>query len=160
MTLTSATSAIVLAATPAMMSAAAVPHSANTWAVWKSQASFAVARHCGIAWVDGQLARIANLRENWDGYGADPVDHSQLQIMANLLAANLPHGAPAGSIVPGADGSLQAEWHLAHASFGLLVEEGEAVSTWYKARPEGQEVERSGFEATNLLQGALLHAMA
>lgn len=160
MTLTSATSAIVMMASPALISATAQAENAGTWSVWQSQSSFTVARACGNAWVDDQLSRIASLPQNWDGYGADPVDHAQLRIMSNLLAATLPQGAPAGSIVPGADGSLQAEWHLAHASFGLLVEEGEAVSTWFKARTDGSEIERTGYEATSLLQGALLHAMA
>lgn len=114
----------------------------------------------GTAWVDARLSKLASLQADWDGYGADPVDRDQLNILGALLKAHLPAGAPRGAIVPGADGSVQAEWHLAGSSFGLLVEEGRRVSSWVRPRNGGVETEVIGLEAPSLLQWAILDAMA
>ncbi len=112
-------------------------------------------RDCGVAWIDSQVKRISKLKRNWDGYDAPAITLGQLNLLTSVLSSILPAGAPSGSIVPGADGSLQAEWHLRHASYGLVVEEGQPISVWYHPRG-GAEIERTGIAAMSLLQYALL----
>jgi hypothetical protein len=113
----------------------------------------------GTGWADAQLRSLQMLQPNWDGYGADPIGISRLNVLARLLKNNLPDNAPVGSIVPGADGSVQAEWHLHAASFGLLVNETGAISTWYQPS-QGAEIERSGPAAMELLKAAVLSTLA
>jgi hypothetical protein len=117
-------------------------------------------RPCGVSWIDSQIQRISKLKRNWDGYDAAPVSLGQLNLLSRLLADSLPSGTTAGSIVPAADGSLQAEWHLRHASFGLVLEEGAPISVWYQPRHGGPEIERTGVKAIGLLQYAALQSMA
>jgi hypothetical protein len=113
-----------------------------------------------ISWIDAQAGRVANLGDNWDGYGADPVSLGTLGILTNFLREVLPAGAPEGSLVPGADGSIQAEWHLLSGSFGLLVEHDRNISAWMRQTGSGLDVEHSGLAALELLRSAALKAMA
>jgi hypothetical protein len=109
----------------------------------------------GLSWHRAQLNQIAELGENWDGYGAEPIEPKTIRRMGSLLDQFLPSHIRAGNIVPGADGSLQAEWHLVINSFGLLVGDDGVVSAWLRHRETGAEVERWGFEAFSLFQSAL-----
>lgn len=111
-----------------------------------------------VGWLDKQVRKVAVLETNWDGYGADRVDVTRLNQITKILANYLPEGAPAGSIFPGADGSIQAEWHTISSSFGLLVDDKGSVSAWLRL-PNLDEVEETGIAATELLRFASLRAM-
>ena len=107
------------------------------------------------AWVETQLRKLEALPINWDGYGADPIHPGVLRLMGASLEQMLPITALPGNVVPGADGSLQAEWHLERASFGLLVESDGTLSCW--VRPiNTPEIERFGLAARDLFQSAVL----
>jgi hypothetical protein len=67
-------------------------------------------------WLAAELAKIAALKPNWDGYGADPIAPETCEALRRALI-----DLPSACIVPGADGSLQAEWHTAEASIELCV---------------------------------------
>lgn len=54
-----------------------------------------------------QRDALTTLPKNWDGYGADPLP---AQIVDDLLADITVEGGVV-DLVPGADGSIQAEWH-------------------------------------------------
>lgn len=158
LTLASATSAALIVASPLAFSMPGVYDvSFGRFALSPDPAQQEVTT--GIAWIDTQMKRLRALPKNWDGYGAENVDSGRLSSLATLLKSYLPQDAPAGSIVPGADGSIQAEWHLRRISFGLLIEEGETVSAWLRPRSGGQEIEKHGYEALNLLQAAALSAL-
>ena len=116
-------------------------------------------RRTGLSWVDAQIERLSVLPANWDGYGAEPVRVDRLNTLATLLERHLPSNLEGGSIVPGADGSVQAEWHLRRSSFGLLIDDDGTQSVWVK-RGNEPEVERYGIEAPELLKWAALDAMA
>ena len=56
---------------------------------------------------------LSNLPENWDGYGAKPLDALVVKSLVDeLKLAMRGVGATAPDLIPGADGSVQAEWHL------------------------------------------------
>jgi len=87
---------------------------------------------CDSGWIGERLAHVRGLRENWDGYGAPPITWQVIRKMSECLSRFDPVGIykPA-SLVPGADGSLQAEWHLRDFSIEFRVDPDEAISlTW------------------------------
>ena len=47
----------------------------------------------------------------WDGYDGKPVSFQCASFAAAVLAKLFQNGVPAPNLVPGADGSLQIEWH-------------------------------------------------
>lgn len=104
------------------------------------------------SWVDAHAAAIRALTPNWDGYGADPIKPSTLDQILQYLKLALPEGGKVGALVPGADGSVQAEWHLKALSIGLLVEEGGAVSCWVRQAGSSDEVEATGLQAVELFR--------
>ncbi len=111
-----------------------------------------------IVWLDAQLTALAALPNDWDGYGAAQIEIMRLNQIGAILSQHLPVRMSAGSIVPGADGSIQGEWHTLTGSFGLIVDDFGRVSAWM--RPTGgDETEAEGLNATNLLRYAALASM-
>lgn len=86
------------------------------------------------------------LKPNWDGYGALPLDADVFEMMTGFLLLTLPAGFPDPDLIPGGDGSLAAEWHLADAEFTLNLSPREHA--WYAWRgSRGGAEERDWFEA-------------
>ena len=112
-----------------------------------------------LPWVNAGARQLCLLSDDWDGYGASAVSIDRLNMLTRYLDSIVPETAPAGSIVPGADGSIQAEWHLRSGSFGLLLEEGADVSAWMRPAGSDREIERTGLAALDLLRAAIFHAM-
>lgn len=113
----------------------------------------------GRDWVETSLSNIGALEHDWDGYGAEPISTATAGIIQSLLKQLLPKNAPIGSIVPGADGSLQAEWHLRRVEFGLLVEANGHLSAWVFPRG-GAEVERKGLAGLELFRAVAQFELA
>jgi hypothetical protein len=105
-------------------------------------------------WIGLQTSKIRALSPNWDGYGADPIAPATIEKIEGLLKYLVPSRARPGTLVPAADGSVQAEWHTRAVSFGLLVEEGGLTSCWIRLTGSDQEVERHGFDAQELFKAA------
>ena len=103
----------------------------------------------GVDWIRFAMLSIRSLRTNWDGYGAAPISEGTIEQLEKILRHDLPEQMQPGSIVPGADGSLQAEWHLETTEMGIVVESDGSISSWVKARG-GPEVERVGLQAREL----------
>ncbi|HEX2764008.1 MAG TPA: hypothetical protein VHM92_09255 [Allosphingosinicella sp.] len=111
-------------------------------------------------WMRRALEAVEALDHDWDGYGADPISSSVIAQMRNVLENLLPTYAAVGSIVPGADGSLQAEWHLDDVELGLVVERDGDLSSWVR-RPHGDlEIERSGIDGWDLFRSVAQTALA
>lgn len=106
-------------------------------------------------WIASAMDHIRSLQADWDGYGADPISAMVISQMQGLLADYLPKDSAVGSIVPGADGSLQAEWHFEAVAIGFLVEANSRISCWIRHHGH-EEVERFGLDAGELLRGAAL----
>jgi hypothetical protein len=84
---------------------------------------------------------VVSLMPGWDGYQGRPVSFSVAVFAANLLEAIYVETLDAPSIVPGADGSLQIEWHM----FGFDIEvdilaPNNVVATRYRHADSTEEV--------------------
>jgi len=110
-------------------------------------------------WITSQTNALRQLEPNWDGYDAEPLNPSIILRMETLLGDLLPHEVISGSIVPGADGSLQAEWHFDRASFGLLLEECGRLSCWVRPH-EQKEIEEFELAARDLFTSAVITYLA
>lgn len=63
--------------------------------------------------LETQRATLKGLAANWDGYGAEPLSTEAIDgFVDELRAALLNYVGPLPDLIPGADGSLQVEWHL------------------------------------------------
>lgn len=58
-----------------------------------------------------RLSQLTALPVGWDGYMGRPVSFQCANFAANILVRLCRSNVPAPSLVPGADGSLQIEWH-------------------------------------------------
>jgi hypothetical protein len=61
--------------------------------------------------VETQIAKLLELPENWDSYGASRVRFDAVDEMLKVLRDVMGPTTPAPTMVPSADGHLQAEWH-------------------------------------------------
>ena len=61
--------------------------------------------------VESQIAKLLGLSDNWDSYGASTIRLDAVAAMLNVLRDVMGPTTPAPTIVPAADGHLQAEWH-------------------------------------------------
>ena len=55
---------------------------------------------------------LVSLPQGWDGYAGRPVSFDCVHFAAGLIETLCVDGVPAPQLVPGADGTLQFEWHV------------------------------------------------
>ena len=106
-------------------------------------------------WHASQLSSIAKLDHNWDGYDADPVSAEIINLMRLELTDNRLNVFGVGHVVPGADGSLQAEWDDDDLSFGLLIE-ADGTFVFWQQPSNGPEIARSGLAGRDLMMALAL----
>lgn len=95
-------------------------------------------------WREAVVARLNDLCRlpvGWNGYGAGPVEFGTALFALQMLECACPANAPAPSIVPGADGDLQVEWHLGTADIELHVRAPNDVEAWRETTGTGAEGE-------------------
>jgi hypothetical protein len=68
-----------------------------------------------------RLAWLLSLPENWDGYGASPIEHETVRRAWAFLRAVMPANALAPDIGPTKDGQLQFEWHRRTADLEIRM---------------------------------------
>jgi hypothetical protein len=96
-------------------------------------------------WIGAALTGVRHLDKGWDGYGAPKIDWRVIRKMSRALSDLQPaYAYRAGAIVPGADGSLQAEWHLEGVSIEFCIEADLSESLWVKNRATGEVLEAEG----------------
>jgi hypothetical protein len=91
--------------------------------------------------VMGRFREMVNLPRGWDGYAGKPVDFEIACFASQLLQALYLDPVPTPSLVPGSDGSLQIEWHLAGFDIELDVLGVNVVRAWRRDAQTGEEVE-------------------
>tara|TARA_Y100000815_G_C13285925_1_gene478780 strand:- start:48 stop:548 length:501 start_codon:yes stop_codon:yes gene_type:complete len=75
----------------------------------------ATVNHHPSAWMrllSDRFNEISSLPTGWDGYGGVAVKFNTAQFAAQVIERLYMPDLVAPSIVPGSDGSMQAEWHL------------------------------------------------
>lgn len=101
--------------------------------------------------IDQQIDRLLALPAGWDGYNAVPISHA---VAAQIRGEIRPHcfgGVPAPDLIPGGDGSVQAEWYEVEIAMTYRVEPSGSAHTWVHDRITGHEFEAYGPEAIMLL---------
>lgn len=148
MNYSSTSAASLFAAFALTASASAAPQAEN-----RSTPSRQIAKQSVCApWVDAQIACINELQANWDSYDADPLQVKTVSQLRSLLSESFQASGVPGQLVPGADGSIQAEWHLAQASIGLLVEDDGTYSSWIRFNDTEKQIEEFGAAGLDLFK--------
>lgn len=107
-------------------------------------------------WIGEQLTAVRHLPHGWDGYGAPKIEWPVVRRMSRALANVQPATAyRKGAIVPGADGSLQIEWHLEQISLEFCIEHDLTETLWMKDRHTGDVTELEGQEAVEAFEAAM-----
>lgn len=65
-----------------------------------------------IIQLGNRLNELTSLPRGWDGYAGLPVSFDCAQFAANLIERLCIDGVSAPQLVPGADGTIQIEWHV------------------------------------------------
>lgn len=84
---------------------------------------------------------VVGLDTGWDGYSAVPVSFSIAQFAAQMVERLCIPNVPAPSLVPGSDGSLQVEWHVAGFDIELDVSAPLEVEAYRRNHDTGEEDE-------------------
>jgi hypothetical protein len=69
-----------------------------------------------------RLQQLAALEENWDSYGARPLDPAALRTAQEIIEQALTWPAPAPRIFPVPDGGIQLEWRAGPVELELEIE--------------------------------------
>lgn len=107
-------------------------------------------------WIGQSLTTIRHLEAGWDGYGAPKIGWEVIRRMSRALSCLQPaQQFGAGAIVPAADGSLQAEWHLETVSIELCIDADLSENLWIKDRTTGLVTEHDGPAAIRAFEAAI-----
>lgn len=83
---------------------------------------------------------LTALPAGWDGYGGRPVSFSCAVFAANVIEQLCDPELLPPQIVPGSDGTLQLEWHVAGVDVEIdILAPNEVVATRYVAEDESDE---------------------
>lgn len=83
--------------------------------------------------LDSQRSLLSGLRKDWDGYGAEPLPKYRVKAFISELESALEdYSGPLPEIIPGADGSLQAEWHRRYLTLFYGVDSEDARHLFLK----------------------------
>lgn len=78
----------------------------------------------GTQQLGARFVELAELREDWDGYGALPVDRQALIFAARLVRDTVQVGLPMPEVFPVPDGGVQLEWTAGPMELELEIEPG------------------------------------
>lgn len=106
--------------------------------------------------LDSQKSLLSNLRKDWDGYGADPLPAYRVEAFISELESALEdYSGPLPEIIPGADGSLQAEWHRKYLTLFYGVDSDDTRHLFLKVTNQ-EPITLSGDAALHGFAKALL----
>ncbi len=78
----------------------------------------------GAEQLEARFAELAELREGWDGYGAQPIDRHALVLAERVVRDTLKAGWPTPELFPVPDGGVQLEWGAGSMELELEIEPG------------------------------------
>ena len=93
--------------------------------------------------VETRLAELMSLPAGWDGYRGLPVAPCVADKVHAVLARCLSPKGRYPSLVPGADGDVQIEWHWGGVDLEVGLNASAAVHVWLATStlPEGRETD-------------------
>jgi hypothetical protein len=68
-----------------------------------------------------QICALGALQNNWDSYGARPIESSIARAAIEFLVDALPPHAPLPTVVPTSWGGIQLEWHCRGVDLEIAV---------------------------------------
>jgi hypothetical protein len=99
-----------------------------------------------VRWLTSALAdvaRIADLPHNWDGYGSAPLGVKEREHVTKLLSSIDNADLPAPNIVPVSGGGIQLEWQYHGRELELEIVVGSEDLIFLKVYPDGMMEENS-----------------
>src|SRR6266511_1822635 len=78
----------------------------------------------GAEQLEARFAELAELREGWDGYGAQPIDRHALVLAERVVRDTLKAGLPTPELFSVPDGGVQLEWGAGSMELELEIEPG------------------------------------
>lgn len=78
----------------------------------------------GAERLEARFAELAELREGWDGYGAQPIDRHALVFAETVIRDTLKAGWPTPEVFPVPNGGVQLEWGAGSMELELEIEPG------------------------------------
>jgi len=92
-----------------------------------------------------RFQQIAGLAENWNGYGAPPVDSDCITDAIRIIKIGLAMGLPAPGVAPGGDAGIGIEWETEHWELSIdQVPGGHTTYALDKLHPDGATEESDG----------------
>ena len=88
-----------------------------------------------------EIGQIGELDENWDSYGAPPIDPHCAEAATNLLLSVLDSSTPKPCVVPTSRGGIQLEWHRAGVDLEVEIESPARVNVSFEDLRDGTEEE-------------------
>lgn len=86
---------------------------------------------------------LRTLPQNWNSYGASPIDPKVVQEAMNLMNGILSPTSPAPRVVPLSSGGLQLEWHRQGIDLEVVFDREEQPFFYYRNRVSGDEAEHA-----------------
>lgn len=99
--------------------------------------------------VEGELDRLAQLSQNWDGYGAPAIDPSLLAAARTFIKTLPENLVYRPRVVPMSTGKLQFEWHHGSKILEIEFETPQTIHIlqWH---PEARVEEEAVFRSTDI----------
>lgn len=74
--------------------------------------------------INTRLEELTELHEDWDGYGARPIDRHAAWFALRVITLTTSHGLPAPEIFPVPSGGVQLEWTSSLMELEFEIEPG------------------------------------
>ncbi|GAK33237.1 hypothetical protein JCM17846_18660 [Iodidimonas nitroreducens] len=98
-----------------------------------------------------RLNELTSLPRGWDGYEGLPVSFRCADFAANLIERLYVDGVDAPQLVPGADGTVQIEWHMNHLDIEIdILAPYKVMATRYDHLTGAEEELELGTDFTRL----------
>ena len=78
-----------------------------------------------------RLSELVSLHAGWDGYNGQPVDFTKAYFASEVLKQLYVDDVCTPALVPGSDGTLQAEWHACDMDIELDILDVNKVNALY-----------------------------
>jgi hypothetical protein len=88
------------------------------------------------------ICALGELRQNWDSYGAKPVDPRCAESAIMLLLSIMGPNTPVPAVVPTSRGGLQLEWHTGGIDFEIEVNSPSRFHAVFEDNRTGEEWEK------------------
>lgn len=86
----------------------------------------------GVSRAIVKLNQLSELKDNWDSYGAKPIERNAVLMALNLIRVIHNPQVPEPTIVPLASGGIQFEWHTAQKDLEVSLSPNGQASIYFE----------------------------